>query len=73
MIDDYESLESLSKIFQDRFVTNQKKLNEIRAKQFQSMTGVNPKINFKEIAEKHREFQRREKAQIAVLADEMNN
>lgn len=73
MVDDYESLERLSKTFQNRFATNQKKLNEIRTKQFQSITGDSPKVSFSEIAESHREFQRREKDQISILADEMNN
>jgi len=72
MIDDFESIESLSKIFQEHIVSNQKKLNEVRKKQFQSMTSVSSKIDFSKIREKHQEFQRREKSQISIFAEELN-
>ena len=72
MTDDYERLERLSKNFQDKFISNQKKLNEIRVNQFQSMLGDNPKVNFNKIREKYQEFQRREKLQRGILTDEMN-
>jgi len=72
MIDDFESIESLSKIFQEHIVSNQKKLNEVRKKQFQSMTSPSSKIDFSKIREKHQEFQRKEKSQISIFADELN-
>ncbi len=72
MIDDFESIESLSKIFQEHIVSNQKKLNEVRKKQFQSMTRASSKIDFSKIREKHQEFQRREKSQISIFAEELN-
>ena len=72
MIDDFESIESLSKIFQEHIVSNQKKLNEVRKMQFQSMTSASSKIDFSKIREKHQEFQRREKSQISIFAEELN-
>jgi len=72
MIDDFESIESLSKTFQEQVVSNQKKLNEVRRKQFQSMADNSSKIDFSKIREKHQEFQRREKSQISILAKELN-
>lgn len=72
MIDDYESLERISVQFHNRVVLNQKKLNEIRVSQFQSMAGNKPKINVEKIREKNQEYNLKEKAQIAMLATEMN-
>jgi len=81
MIDDFESIESLSKIFQEQVVSNQKKLNEVRRKQFQSMASNSSKIDFSKIREKReisqskeksQDFQQREKSQIAMLVEEMN-
>ena len=72
MIDDFEYIESLSKIFQEHIVSDQKKLNEIRKKQFQSMTSTSSKIDVSKIREKHQEFQRREKSQISIFAEELN-
>lgn len=72
MIDDYESLEKISAQFHNRVVLNQKKLNEIRVKQFQSMAGNKPKINVEKIREKNQEYNLKEKAQLAMLATEMN-
>jgi hypothetical protein len=73
MNDDFESLVRLSEHFKDHIVNKQKKINEIRANQFQSMQGDQPKINFGKIRERHREFQRREESQLKILTDEMNN
>ena len=72
MIDDYESLEKISVQFHSRVVLNQKKLNEIRVKQFQSMAGNKPKVNVEKIRERNQEYMLKEKAQIAILATEMN-
>ena len=72
MIDDYESLEKISVQFHNRVVLNQKKLNEIRVKQFQSMAANKPKVNVEKIREKNQEYMLKEKAQIAILATEMN-
>jgi len=81
MIDDFESIESLSKTFQEQVVSNQKRLNEIRRNQFQSMTSTSSKIDLSKIREKRQisqskeksqDFQQREKSQIAILVEEMN-
>ena len=72
MIDDFEYIESLSKTFQEHIVSDQKKLNEIRKKQFQSMASTSSKIDVSKIREKHQEFQHREKSQISILAEELN-
>jgi len=81
MIDDFESIESLSKTFQEQVVNNQKKLNEVRKKQFQSMASNSSKISFSKIREKRQiyqseeksqDFQQREKSQIAMIVEEMN-
>lgn len=72
MINDYESLELLSKRFQEKMIANQKLLNQLRAKQFNNMTGDDPKINFSEVRMKNLAFQRKEKSQLAILANEMN-
>jgi len=81
MIDDFESIESLSKTFQEQVVSNQKRLNEVRRKQFQSMVGNSSKVDFSKIREKRKisqseekfqDFQQREKSQIAILVEEMN-
>jgi len=72
MIDDFEYIESLSKTFQEHIFSNQKKLNEVRRKQFQSMASTSSKIDVSKIREKHQEFQHREKSQISILAEELN-
>jgi len=72
MIDDFEYIESLSKIFQEHIVSDQKKLNEIRKKQFQSMASISSKIDVSKIREKHQEFQHSEKSQISIFAEELN-
>lgn len=81
MIDDFESIESLSRTFQEQVVSNQKRLNEVRRNQFQSMTSTSSKIDLSKIREKRQisqfkeksqDFQQREKSQIAILVEEMN-
>jgi len=72
MIDDFEYIESLSKTFQEHIVSNQKRLNEIRKKQFQSMASTSSKIDVSKIREKHQEFQHSEKSQISIFAEELN-
>jgi len=72
MIDDFEHIESLSKTFQEHIFSNQKNLNEVRRKQFQSMASTSSKIDVSKISEKHQEFQRREKSQISFFAEELN-
>jgi len=81
MIDDFESIESLSRTFQEQVVSNQKRLNEVRKNQFQSMTSTSSKIDLSKIREKRQisqskeksqDFQQREKSQIAILVEEMN-
>jgi len=72
MINDYESIEKLSKRFSEKIVSNQKRLNELRSSQFYDMTSDNPKINVKEVLAKHHDFQNREKSQLEILSNEMN-
>ena len=72
MNSDYESLEELSKRFQAHMIENQKKLNKLRASQFNKMINENTTINFLELRKKHQEFDKREKSQLAILAEEMN-
>ena len=87
MIDDFEHIESLSETFHRQVVSNQKRLNEVRRKQFQSLTGDSSKINLKRIGvsrkipqsdkkfqsdETSQDFQQREKSQMAMLVKEMN-
>jgi hypothetical protein len=81
MIDDFEHIESLSETFHRQVVSNQKRLNEVRRKQFQSLTGDSSKINLKRIVvsrkipqsdETSQDFQQREKSQMAMLVKEMN-
>jgi len=73
MINDYQSIENLSKIFSEKVVTNQKRLNELRSSQFYDMTSDNPKINVKEVISKNHDFQYREKSQLEILSNEMND
>ncbi len=72
MNSDYESLEELSKRFQAHMIENQKKLNKLRSNQFKQMINENTIVNFKELRKKHQDFQKREKSQLAMLAEEMN-
>ena len=72
MINDYESLENLSKRFSEKIVSNQKRLNELRSSQFYDMTSDNPRINVKEVIAKHHDFHNREKSQLEILSNEMN-
>jgi len=73
MINDYESIENLSKKFSEKIVTNQRRLNELRSSQFHDMTSDNPRINVKEVLSKNRDFQYREKSQLEILSNEMND
>jgi hypothetical protein len=81
MIDDFESIEDLSKTFQEQVVNNQRKLNEVRRKQFESMSAYSSKVSNEKPKNIHREsadkpksedFLEREKSQIAVLVQELN-
>ena len=81
MIDDYESIEDLSKTFQEQVVSNQKKLNEVRRKQFESVSTYSFKPSAKKISNSNKmssdgletaDFLKREKSQIAVLVNELN-
>ena len=81
MIDDFEAIEDLSKTFQEQVVSNQKKLNEVRRRQFESVSTYSPKTisqkpeNFYRESsdkEKSEDFLKREKSQISILAQELN-
>ena len=80
MIDDFEAIEDLSKTFQEQVVNNQRKLNEVRRKQFESVSTYSSKNNFEKPKNFHRksldkptkDFLEREKSQIAVLVQELN-
>lgn len=81
MIDDFEHIESLSEIFRRQVASNQKRLNEVRRKQFQSVASDSSKVRLKKSRaniqisqpdEKSHDFQQREKSQVAMLVEEMN-
>ena len=81
MIDDFEAIEDLSKTFQEQVVNNQRKLNEVRRKQFESVSTYSSKVRYEKPKKFYREspdepkskdFLDREKSQIAVLAQELN-
>ncbi|QLH04925.1 hypothetical protein C5F49_06045 [Nitrosopumilus oxyclinae] len=72
MNNDYESIEDLSKQFSDNVVANQKRLNGIRTHQFLDMTNVYGEVNVKQVVEKGHDFTYREKSQLEILSNEMN-
>jgi len=81
MIDDYEAIEDLSKTFQEQVVSNQKKLNEVRRKQFESVSTYSFKTSTKKTSNSYKEspqelettdFLKREKSQITMLVNELN-
>lgn len=80
MIDDFESIEDLSKTFKDQMVNNQKKLNEVRRRQFESVSTYSSKTNKKPTSHHRKsqdiqlsdDFLKREKSQIVVLTKELD-
>jgi hypothetical protein len=80
MIDDFEYLEDLSKSFQEQVVNNQRKLNEVRRRQFESVSTYSSKVSNEKPRNMHRfrseskseDFLKREKDQISVLVQELN-
>lgn len=72
IMDEYESLENISVAFLNSIVSNQKKLNEVRRKQFQTMSKNASKINYNAIKTNNREILQKETEQISILIDEMD-